>query len=245
SAANGRSRSTLTRAASIPRCSGTTTAPSTTPGRTATRAAGPASACSRSILKPESGSARRRSSGTALAAGAVPDDLRLAEPLSGFKIDREHADAGPAALVAVRPGVVDGAVVVPEQRGVDAALVDVDRLRPFAADVVRPDEEVAAVRHIRRNHVKPAVAPADRRRIDAARGAAVFERKLAVARQHVADLLPVQQIAAVPQRHAREKLERAVDQIIILADAADARVGIEARDDRVLISKHAKTSQKF
>ena len=72
-----------------------------------------------------------------------------------------------------------------------------------------------------------------------------MKRKLAVTRQNVADLLPVEQIAAVPQRHAGKKLKRAVDEIVILPDAADARIRVKAGDNRVFIGKHAGTSQKF
>src|SRR5205807_1796347 len=51
--------------------------------------------------------------------------------------------------------------------------------------------------------------------------------------EHAAELRPVDQVAAVKDRNAGEPSEGRVDQIVIVADAADAGIGIKAGEDRV------------
>ena len=51
--------------------------------------------------------------------------------------------------------------------------------------------------------------------------------------QGVAGLLPVAQVARAENRHAREVLEAGAREVVVLARPADARVGVEAGDDRV------------
>ena len=63
-----------------------------------------------------------------LAARAVPDDLRLTEPRAGLEINRKHTDAGSSVFVRMCARVVRRAVIVPEQRGVDAQMVNVNRV---------------------------------------------------------------------------------------------------------------------
>ncbi|CDD30736.1 putative glycosyl transferase group 1 [Firmicutes bacterium CAG:94] len=168
----------------------------------------------------------------ALAAGAVPDGPGLGAHLAGFQVHHALADA---LAVDVPKGAleVDGAVVVPEERGVNAALLDGDGLGPGAADVIGPHKEVAAGADVGGDHVKPPVVVADGGGENAAGGPAALQGVLAGAGEHVAQLLPVEQIAAVPQGHPGEELKGAVHQVVVLAHPADAGVGVKTGEDGV------------
>ena len=79
--------------------------------------------------------------------------------------------------------------------------------------------------------------PADGRRVDAAVGLHIHQvDRVAVQRRvldAVADQGPVDQVLAVVDGQAREVLESGIDDVEILADADDGRVGIAAAQDRV------------
>ena len=128
---------------------------------------------------------------------------------------------------------VDGAVVIPEERGVNAALLDGDGLGPGAADVIGPHKEVAAGADVGGDHVKPPVVVADGGGENAAGSPAALQGVLAGAGEHVAQLLPVEQIAAVPQGHPGEELKGAVHQVVVLAHPADAGIGVKTGEDGV------------
>ena len=51
----------------------------------------------------------------------------------------------------------------------------------------------------------------------------------------MAYLLPMDEVFAMEQGNAREVLETAVHQVVVVASAADAGVGMEAGNDGVLI----------
>ena len=74
---------------------------------------------------------------------------------------------------------------------------------------------------------------AESRSIDALPRSSVFESQLAIAVQHVTNLLPVNQILRVEDGHTREILERGVDEIEVAAYPANARIRMETRDDRI------------
>ena len=69
---------------------------------------------------------------------------------------------------------------------------------------------------------------ADGRRIDAAVAVGAFQVNLRGARQTVAHLFPVHKVFRMEHRHPREVLERAVDEIEVVARPAYARVGMKA-----------------
>ena len=118
-----------------------------------------------------------------------------------------------------------------------------DRLGPRARRVLRGDVEVAAAVDVRGDHVERAVVVADRRRVDAARRPRAFcEGQLAVARQDVPELLPVHEVAAREDGHPGEELEAARDEVEVPAHADDARVRVEAGDDRVAVGADAASS---
>ena len=103
-----------------------------------------------------------------------------------------------------------------------------DRVRPRAGRVRRGDEEIAAAIDAGVEDVERAVMMLDRRREDAARQAEPVEIELLRPVDHIADLRPVDEVAAAEDRDAREVREGRSDEIIIVAGARDARVGVEA-----------------
>ena len=131
--------------------------------------------------------------------------------------------------------------VFPEERGVDARhAVDEDRVAPGTGRILRRHDEIALSAadgvDVGRDHIEFPVVVADRRGEDAAARAAPAQVDLGRTVQDIADLLPVDQITAVEDRHTREILEGAVDQVEIIPDTADARIGVIARNHGVHIA---------
>ena len=73
----------------------------------------------------------------------------------------------------------------------------------------------------------------NRRRKNASGNASTLERQLARAIQHMADLCPVHQIAAVKYRHTRKPTEAGVDQVVVVARADNTRIRVKASEDRI------------
>ena len=73
--------------------------------------------------------------------------------------------------------------------------------------------------------------------VNASATVGILEVQLRLPGKAVADLLPVYQVLGMINRHSREILESTGYQIVIISDAADAGIGIEARDDGVGITK--------
>ena len=69
--------------------------------------------------------------------------------------------------------------------------------------------------------------------VDATGDAGVVQRQLRFPRQAMTNLLPVDQIAAVKDRHTGEVFERTGDEVVVPANPADAGVGMESGDDWV------------
>ena len=70
-------------------------------------------------------------------------------------------------------------------------------------------------------------------RPDAARGRHLLQVHLLGPGRHVADLRPLDQVGAAVHRQARQVLERRGDEVVDAVDPDDARVGVEAGDQRV------------
>ena len=164
----------------------------------------------------------------------VPPQIFFISPTSLPVVDVELLLADVAVSAADVPDVIHLAVIVEEQRRIDAFAIERMRLRPRPGRIGRRHVEIARAPDVRRHHVERAVVVPQRRREHAARRPHLLERQLARPREHVPDLPPVDQILAVKDRHAGKILERAVDQIVVVAHAANARIGIEAREHRVL-----------
>lgn len=158
---------------------------------------------------------------------AGPEPLRWAENLAGTRVEAHLVDAGDGAPAR--------AVGVPGQVRVDAGNIgQPHRIRPRPGRIGGGEQQVAAVADVRHDQPEPAVVVAERGRVDPRRRRRV-EREAQLARpvQGVADLRPVQQIAAVEDRHPREVLETGAGEVVVVADAADRRVGVKPGDDRV------------
>jgi hypothetical protein len=54
--------------------------------------------------------------------------------------------------------------------------------------------------------------------------------------QNVANLLPMDKVLTMEARHSREKLKATIDKIEIISGTANAWVGVEAGDYRVLVA---------
>lgn len=168
-----------------------------------------------------------------LEAG-IHDHLARADQLHARQIQLLQPD-GAVAVVAQRAGrhiVVDqpgAAVVVEEQRRVDALGVQPDRIRPRPGRVLGGDQEIAPVAvETGVGDVERAVMVADAGGEQAAGERVVAVVDLAGAIDGVADLDPVHQIAALEHRQAREIPEAGSDQIKRVADADRRWVWIEA-----------------
>ena len=164
---------------------------------------------------------------------AGPQFVPLTDDPSGGGIDLLQRD-GLRACERLVGHVVDMSVLK-EERWINAAdFRKPYRRRPFARRVFGGYDEVAVLLQ-RGGYVEYALVKADRRRPHAAGVAHVQQRELLCALQAVADVRPVEEIAAVVQRQPREVLEGADHQIVVLSHAADAGVGMKAPENRVFV----------
>src|SRR5689334_2647481 len=121
------------------------------------------------------------------------------------------------------------AVVVEEDRRIDPIdVAQPDRLRPRSRGVRRRDDEVAATTRARRDQVKRAVVVANRRRVNALGNAPPIQRELRRSVEYMTDLRPMDQVATLEDRNPREVREARGDEVVIVAGANDARIGIKA-----------------
>lgn len=177
------------------------------------------------------------------AAVAGPERPLLAEHRAGGGVDDDLFDAAVRADVGPgedEPGVghVRGAVVAPGEVGVDALDVDHDAVAPRARGVGGGEEAGAPARRVGDDEEEHAVAVPDRRRPDAQVGRRVGHAELRVADRDVPDLRPGDQVGRVVDRHAGQVLEGRGGQVVVVADADDARVRVEARDEGVREAGH-------
>ena len=167
------------------------------------------------------------------SAGAAPGGASGRELFAGADVDL--ADAHVAVAIGEE---INLSVVVKQQGRVDARLIDIDRVAPFARRIGRRNIEIPAAGDVGRDHVEHAVVPADGGGEDAAGGLGLLQRQLRGTGQAVPDLLPMHQILAVEHRHAGEEFKRRSYQIIVLSHAANAWVGIESRNNWILKMRH-------
>ena len=132
------------------------------------------------------------------------------------------------------------AVIVVEQRRIEARRVDIDRVRPWTFDGRRGDDVVV---HVLEVAVEPldvgvdqpeqAVGKGQARRPDAAGIGIAAHVELAGAIERPLDQAPVHQVARVVDLDAGIPLEGRGGDVVVVADAADRRIRIEAAEDRV------------
>lgn len=143
--------------------------------------------------------------------------------------------------VPLPPGTGDVAVIVVEQRSVKTHAIQVDRLGPWAVDRRAGHQEVLNVLERARpaadvgvDQPEQAVGVGQAWRPDAAGTRIAAHVQLRRTGQGVTDLLPVDQVARMRQRHTREPFEGGVGDVVVVADAADRWVGIETAQDGIL-----------
>ncbi len=180
------------------------------------------------------------------AGGRVPFLEEDAEKRRVFEVRARRA--------AMVPDHVDeplASVVVVKQRRIEAARVDIDRIGPFGLDRGRRDDVVMGVLEVAVeafdvgvDEPEFAVGVGEAGRPDAAgiRFAAHVELRGALKRAPHEP--PIDEIARVVDLHARKPFEGRGGDVIIVAHAADRRVRIEARQDRVVNHGHGRLYQR-
>jgi len=177
------------------------------------------------------------------AAEDIRDRPDEALVLRRVLLEQYAREEGLGARAAVHAHVDEplSPVGVVEERRVEAAAVQEDRLAPRPAGVGGGDEvvgrlerRVAAVAvDVGVDQVEEAVglAVAQARRPDAGRVQRAVHVELRGAGQRVADQLPMRQVARVMDRHARPPLEARIGNVEVLAPPADRRVRMKAAQD--------------
>ena len=155
---------------------------------------------------------------------------------------------------AVVPDHVDepfAAVVVVEEGRVEAARIHIGRVGPRALDRRRGDDVIVSVLevaveafHVGVDEPEPAVGVRQAGRPDPAGIGIAAHVELRRAIERTLDEAPVHEIARVMDLDARIPLEGGGRDVIVLADPADRRVGIEARQDRIADRGHLASSRR-
>ena len=171
---------------------------------------------------------------------AVDDDFVRAHHLLGGGIVFLHPQ-GAMAVPFRRPvrdivmNDIDLAVAIEQQRGIDAVEAEPHRIGPRPGRILGGDEEIAAAGNASVDDGEGAVVITELRCVETARDFQLAEIDLARPVDGVAHLRPVHQILGMEHRQAGEVHEARIDQVIILADAHDARIGVIALPDRIQI----------
>ena len=121
------------------------------------------------------------------------------------------------------------------KRGVYSALIDIYRVRPFAANVIGIDVKILMSGVVSSDHVKSAVVVADSRRENAARTVYFIQHDLIFTGEHITYLLPVDKVGAFKKWHSGGILKRTAYHVIFAISAANAGVGIKSLYYRVCI----------
>ena len=172
------------------------------------------------------------------------------DQLAGGRVPFLQEDAGESrvAQVGARAGAVVpdhvqepfASIIVMKERGVEAARIDVNPIRPWSLDRRRRRDVIVGVLEaplepldVGIDKPEPAVGVRQARRPDAAGIglAAHVEQRGPIERPPHQP--PIGEIARMMDLHARIPLERRGRDVIVFADATDRRIGIEARQDRI------------
>ncbi|NLS25221.1 hypothetical protein S2M10_01840 [Sphingomonas sp. S2M10] len=188
--------------------------------------------------------------------GACPHQL-LRRGIIFLQHDSGEAIAARAMVPKLVHHPFAAVVVVVEQRGIEPARIEVDRIGPLPVDRLAGDEivvEVAQRRargaahrraaialHIGVEQVEAGAVMRQARRPYAAAVRIAAHVELRGADQRPDDQRPVGEVAAVVDLHAGEPFEGRGRDIIVVADAADRRIGVEAGKDRIADHRGALT----
>ena len=156
--------------------------------------------------------------------------------------------ADPAGLAPVVPGLPFqgkeplAPVVVMKEGGVEARRVEIHRLRPGTVDLRGGDQIVVDVKkagvhgaHDPIDQIKQPVllAPAQAGRPHALGGGKAPQRKPLGVPQQMGLQLPVLQVPGMVYRDPGEPLKGGAGQIVVVSPAAEAGVGVKARQDGI------------
>ena len=172
-----------------------------------------------------------------------PDQLALR--LAPFLQPDAGERARPPAVVLDHVDEPFTAVIVVEQRGVEAGRVDVVGVRPGAFDAVSRDDVVGRVLEgpvlaldVRVHEEELGAIVREARRPDAAAVGVASHVKLRFAVQRPRGERPVDEVFRVVDLHARVPFEGRRCDVVVFAHAQDRGVGIEAWEDGVQDFRH-------
>ena len=141
------------------------------------------------------------------------------------------------------------AIVVVKQRRIEAAAVEINGIGPIAVNARAGDEVIVKIAqrsaaraadgraaiafHVGVNQPEQAVRVRQARRPDAAGIGIAQHVELAGAIERAREQSPVDEVARMMNLHAGKPLEGRGGDVVIVADADDGRVGIEAGEDGI------------
>ena len=183
----------------------------------------------------------------ASVGGAAPDALWIAEHVLGFRIVFHAADHARLLVAFARlPFEADDvlpAVVVMQDGRVEAGGGEVDRFAPRPFDALRLDEvvvhvEIAGVHGVHHavDHVEHVLGfvVGEAWRPDALGARQLGEVRIGVVGEYVGEQLPMLHVLGMVDRDAREPFEGGYGHVVVVAFAADGRIGVEAFEDRIM-----------
>ncbi|MNI31039.1 hypothetical protein D3C73_849030 [compost metagenome] len=170
--------------------------------------------------------------------GDRPDELLF------YRVIFLHHDAAEAgwtsAMIPKQVHVPFAAIVIMKERRIETGRIQIDRIRPRTFNRRRGDhivmrilERAALALHIRINQPEKAVGIGDAWCPDAAAVGIAAHVELRGPVERPRDQTPVHEIARMMDLYARIPFEGRNGDVIVVAGAADRRVGIEAGQDRV------------
>ena len=140
-------------------------------------------------------------------------------------------------------------VVVVKERGIEAATVEIDGIGPLAVDGGAGDEVVVEIAegraggaadgraavafHVGVDEPEQAVGVGEARGPDAAGVRIADQVQLAGAGERAREEAPVDEVARMVDLHAGEPLEGRGGDVVVVADADDGRIGVEAGEDGI------------
>jgi hypothetical protein len=186
---------------------------------------------------------RRLDPGAAL--GAVPQDVARSDQGQPNEVELtqpQFSRAGDRRLGGIpASGEPAAAVGVEEEGRIDTLGVEHHRVGPRSGRVAGGGQQGPRAlpgAGDRRDQVEQALVVTDGRRPDAVGDLEPGEIDDPRPVEDVADRFPVDQISAVEDGNAGQKSERGHYEVVIVADPAYRRVGVEARNDRVREFRH-------
>ena len=182
---------------------------------------------------------------------AFPDAFRIADDLFLLRVIFHHADRTGLFIAGtgfpVQGNDVLSAVIIVENGGIKTGGMQIYRLAPRTFDVLGSDKEVVHVKVSGIHGVHHAIdyielvflfAVGQTRRPDAFGRGQLFQVNLFVIGQHVGVQFPVLHILGMVDGNAGKPFKSGNCHVIIIALAADARIRIKTRENRIFKHFH-------